>query len=76
MCVYVFNKTTRLKEKKWNIIFYFAYPNIEAPMSVMGKLLLRGQLPSCINKYFLELIHTCLCIVYGCFNATTEDLSG
>lgn len=45
-------------------------------MSVMGKLLLRGQLPSCINKYFLELIHTCLCIVYGCFNATIADLSG
>lgn len=31
--------------------FYFAYPNVHVfPKSMMGKLLLAGQLLSCIHK--------------------------
>lgn len=48
------------------MIFYFAFPNIEVfTKSVMDKLLLTGQLLSCINKYFLGthpyLSTYCLC---------------
>ena len=74
--IYLNNQVDKRK-KVILMVFYFGYPNIEVfAKSVMGKLLLTGQLPSCINKNFggnTYLSMYCLWLL-SCYNSSFKWL--